>query len=228
MKQPAAAADDIVFTFHPRWREEPADDQRLTLRRDGSAACIFYDADSSTVTGVYKGRLRRADAARLIARVKGAFEEVDNLGPRDGEGRITEGDLFYLSLWLEGGALKEMGRKVGDAPEGVRDLVDDLSVLWKRLKKSTPADAYLWSRPIKEDRLSQLRRMEGVRIATLDEYPANVRRVILAALKSPGVLHTLTRAQFDELSRLTALIINDGSGFELNLLKSRNTNPKNK
>jgi hypothetical protein len=124
--------------------------------------------------------------------------------------------------------VKEMGRKVGDAPETVRGIVDDLSMLWKRLKKSAPADAYVWSRPIAKDRLSELQQMSGVRIATLDEYPANVRQVVLTALNNPGALHALTRAQFEELSRFTALVTRDGSGYELNLLRFRSTIPKDK
>lgn len=224
--RPAAAAGDIVFTFHPRWRDEPADDLSLTLRRGGDALCVFYDADSSTLTREYKGRLSAASAARFISRVEGAFEEMGRAGPRDDGGRVTEGDLFYLSIRLRDGTVKQMGRKVGDAPEGVRGLVDDLSVLWKRLKKSAPADAYLWSRPVATERLQELRQRGGVRIANLDEYPANVRQIILAALNRPFALHALTRTQFEGLSRLTALITHDGSGYELYLLKSRSTLPK--
>lgn len=226
MAQPVTAAGDVVFTFHPRWRDEPADDLSLTLRPDGSALCVFYDADSSTITGAYKGRLSAADAARFISRVEGAFEEMGRAGPRDDGGRVTEGDLFYLSIRLRDGTVKQMGRKVGDAPEGVRGLVDDLSVLWKRFKKSAPADAYLWSRPVATERLQELRQRGGVRIANLDEYPANVRQIILAALNRPFALHALTRAQFEGLSRLTALIMHDGSGYELYLLKSRSYPPK--
>jgi hypothetical protein len=216
-----AEVQEIRFGFHPRFNIESPIDMFMTLRGNGETQALRYDDERSLITAAYKGTLTRADMRRLTARVQEAFREYRNAAPRD-ENIVTEGNLFYLSIKLKNGAIEQLGGKVPDMPELMGKLIGDLSVLWKRLKKTAPAPGYLRSFVIGKKRLELLKSNGSLRFVTLNEYPSDTHPIVIDAINNSPSFQAINRAQLDKLRAQKTMVLSyNGSVYEVFLFSSR-------
>ena len=227
--KPETEVEEIRFSFHPRWREEVLEDMFLTLRADGHAHAVMYDYDRSKVTATYKGILPKADVSRLIARVQETIREANRRKTSDGV--IREGDLFYLSIKPKSGAAGEIGGVVADVPEA-NALIEDLRVLWKRLKKTPLADAYVRSNPIDKDRLALLLNEGKLRFTSIQNLPRELQLIVRNAINKSFDFHPLSQTQSDQLRTYASYgevyITDSDAGYKLILFSSQPQSIPNK
>ena len=215
------AVQEIHFGYYPRFRPERLDDQFVTIRRGGEAYALKFDSSGGKVFAAYEGRLSGRDWARLAARVEEAFGEVERAGPPDPD-IAYEGDIIYLAVKTEGGAIREMGRMASSLPESVWDLLRDLSMLWKRLQEVPPAAGYLRSRRMNRERFESLQRKDPKLLVAVEEFPPDLRPIVAEVIDTPEYFKPISREQYEKLRAQRSLVVSHkGSGYYLYLFTSR-------
>lgn len=219
VNQADTQVEEIRFSFHPRFRQKTLDDLYLTVRKDGEAQAVLNDYYGSKITAIYKGTLPKAEVAGLIARVRAALRKANM--PKADDGVIHDGDLFHLSIRLKNNTAEQSSGVIEEVPE-VRAVVDELNMLWKRLKETPRADGYVRSVPINRERFELLQREGRLRFASIKDFPLDVQQAVTDSINHPRDFFALSREQFDNLRTQTGFVIHNGSGYELHLLTSQN------
>jgi len=218
----ATDVTEVRFVFSPRQREQPQDDVSLTVRPDGSANAVLFDYYGSKVVATYAGGLTGADVSRLRLRAKEILEEFSKLEHQSDV--IIEGDLFSLSVHFRSGSPGTAGGVVQGLPPSARKAVEDLSVAWKLLRKTQPADGYVRSSIIESERLALLLREGKLRFTEVQTLPPDLRLVVRNAITNPSEFLPLSRARLEELRRYSSFgevyVTDKGAGFSLILFTS--------
>jgi hypothetical protein len=224
MSRAKAPIGQIVFSFHPRWGEEPADDVSLTLKGDGKARAFRYDYHALTVTGAFEGHLATPEVERFTSQAEEVFREIDAAEPAD-KNIITEGDLFQLSIERRDGTSRAAGGKVADVPARARERIRELSTLWKQLKEVQRAEAYVEANAIEKERLALLLREGKLRFTALEEFPPLLQPALRDAISPPFTFRPLTRSQYSQLETYKSYgevyVVAGDRGYNLMLFRSR-------
>jgi hypothetical protein len=214
--------EEIRFSFHPRWREQVQEDVFLTINADGKADAVFNDYDGTSITGVYEGKLPKAEVSRMSAKIRAVLRQTKK--PESGNGVIREGDLFYLSVIRKTGAVEQRGGVVERVPE-VRPVIEELRALLKRLRKTPLSHAYIRAASIENDRLPSLLKEGKLRFISFHDFPRELQSVVRNALNKSFGFIALNQSQYDQLKTYTTfgeLYVTEGStGYKLTLLPSQ-------
>lgn len=188
-----AGAEEFLLTFTPL--QDPVAVSVL-LRADGESEVVRYSPAQLTVLEVRRGRVPEETLARLRARAGAAdFKSVLSRGGSGGGG-VEEGDLFRLTRASGETAASGLVHK---APQALQDFIRDLLSLEGRLGKASPAEAYLRGERVEPRRLDTLRRAGKVRLISLDDFPADLRPLLMRAAEQPLRFQPLSRSEYDRL-----------------------------
>lgn len=217
--------EEIRFGFDPTdpTRESISHSVYMVLSRNGDAHVLLYDRYGSAVTAAYKGVLPRTETAQLLTRVRKAIEEAAK--PHADPTVIRESDLFSLSLKLKGGAVEGVSRKVADMPATVRTLIGNLQVLWQKLKKVAPADGYLRSSRIEEERLALLLKEGRLRFTPVREFPQDLQPTLRRAVEQPADFHPLSLPRMELLKNYAIFgelfVVDEDAGYQMTFFLSK-------
>ena len=218
---------EIRLDFNPfRPRREFRDSLSMTLRGDGKARVIHHRR-GMFIDAVYEGTLPEAETMRLVARAKQAQSEwvIPKVQPGG------HSPLFRM-LVLPAGSSDEkdvFGGPLDSASESTRSLVEDLLVVWNRLNKVPPAEAYLRSMPLLAEELKRVQQNKQVRVLPASELPSNLQQPITESLNHPRDFVPILRTQHDQLINYKQFVVS-AKGFSYTLSLSlptpaESTNP---
>jgi hypothetical protein len=138
---------------------------------------------------------------------------------------IKEVHFIYAPRW---GEQPQEDVSLTFRPDGRAEAIlfdyEDLSVVWKRLGKTKPADGYVKSRVIERERLASLLREGKLRFIKLQTLPPALRLAVRNAINRPSEFLPVSHARLEELRRYTSFgevyITDEDAGFTLSLYTS--------
>lgn len=195
----------------------------VTLDESGEAQEIRYRTNQLVVTQIFKGTYPQPEAANLLGKFEdSAFRnELERAVPS--KTVPEEGDMFHISIEPNG---KKFAGLLNKAPETVKNFIQTLLQINKKLTETEIGAAYLRVELIEKERFERLKQKKQLRFITIGELPADLRTTIANVISSSQDFYQLSQGQFDKLETYASygqelFVISGNSGYQLILYQSQ-------
>jgi hypothetical protein len=220
----------IVFDYNPNaldWNFENSEFAFVVISGDGNAQAVRYGPYNPAILGVYEGKLPEAAIVRLVDTARRIIPKASELAkPYVGS---CDADSFQLSVSPPGSSVNPS--KMSDfaclpaMSKDIRELVEEMRTVWKRLNRIPLAYGYLRSVqffPLKSRELN-LRWLSNRKLS----HECHI--IIRNASKHSPRLYAVTQLQYEQLLSLTRypshpfdfVVTNNRSAQSLTLFQSR-------
>ncbi|HXM34118.1 MAG TPA: hypothetical protein VN920_02945 [Pyrinomonadaceae bacterium] len=222
----------IIFDYYPRvldLNQTESESVFVAVNADGSAQAVRYGPYNPAIVAVYEGVLPETDVKRLIVQVQLAIPKASEINtPYVGS---CDAESFQLSLKSKNGGggqgLMPYPGCLPVMPKEIRDLVEEMRGVWKRLTESSLAEAYVRSFPFEQNSLRSAQ-SNSRRFVSIKKFPHDLQIMVHNASKLTPRYCPISRRQHNRLMALTAdpshfFVIDNDRAYSLTLLLSRKT-----
>jgi hypothetical protein len=227
----------LLFNFQPgltsRAREE-SEFVSVAIAKNGSTQIVRYAEYQPSIIAVYEGSIPGADVARLFASAESIIPRASRISmPYIGS---CDSDVFDLSLIQQNSSAiqTQEGFCLIVMPADIQGLVQELRVMWKRLRETPIAYGYVRTVRLSEDDLKSLD-TKSTQFFSMQRVSPKLRVLLRKANGPAPRYYGLSKAQFAELASLAVgplflyfngpmhfYVRDNGRVYSLALFESRN------
>jgi hypothetical protein len=217
----------IVFEYDPSGLDAQTGESVFSsVAVDGVTQVVRYRSDNRSIIGVYEGRLLETERAKLVSQSESLIPKASDINkPYVGS---CDADSFSLSL-VDQNHIVDPSTKPDRIcllamTKEIRDLVEELRTLWKRMSATTLSYGYGKVSPAKR-KLSAAETKEKPVISIRRLTPTLKNKVRTMTKNSPKFIG-LSNSEYDQLLALSSgssrfYVRADGGFFLVELLLSR-------
>ena len=199
----------------------------VRMAADGNTQVLRYGPYNPSIIAVYEDKLPKADVTRLIAASQSAIPTASKLNAPFKTS--CDADNFQLAITSRN-EIEEPGDSsypfcLPVMPKEIRELVEEMRSLWKRLPESRLAYAYVRSFVFEKDFLkSPYRNIK--QFVSIEKFPPKLRATVRNASKRSPRFYPVSRTQYEQLLSFASdpgrfYVIDGSRGFSLLLRLSR-------
>ena len=222
----------VLFEYHPsglRARPEESESLLVSITVDGKTKAVRYRFSNPAIIAVYEGRLSETERDRLVDRAEALSPKAWQINqPYIGS---CDSDSFELSVskyhrptsWRRPAQLCLI-----IMPKEIRDFVDEMRVLWKRMSEMPLAYSYGRAFPANRDLRKAVKR-EARPLISIGKLSAKLRKKILSMIENPAEFTEISQSEHNQLLTVSGgasqfyIIANRSHYFLTELLLSKST-----
>jgi hypothetical protein len=198
----------------------------VTVRENGLVQAVEYSRYKLTVTSRWEGQIANDVRMRLTRHGGSVAFIADCHGQNFGGGGLTRGDQFQVTARFNPRATQQCLGFIEDAPESVRQFVDQVLGLIKQVPRANLAAGYVRSETLTAERLSAIRRLNQMRQIDLKDIARDLRPAIDKSIQQSREFVPLSRQEYEALASLVApardfVLATNEFGYQLTIFQSQ-------
>lgn len=192
----------LLFNFEPGLISRAHEESEfvfVNIAKNGSTQIVRHAEYEPSIIAVYEGSIPRADVARLFASAAAVIPRASSISkPYTGS---CDSDLFELALIRQGSSAIQTQDQfcLIAMPADILALVQELRMMWKRLRETPIAHAYVRTVRLSED---DVKSMNSKQFFSMQRVSPKLRALLRKANGPAPRYFGLSQAQCEELASL--------------------------